>query len=228
MMLVLTLVSATAVRKFPFLLVGWLWFLGTLMPVIGLVHVGDQAMADHHTYLPGIGLFIMLMWGAATFLAGNRRRYLPAAWIAGALLLVLGGLSFRQAGYWHDSVTLFNHALAVTENNHLAHYNLGEALLEKGELAEAARHFRAAVSIRPTFDEAWTNLGVVLGMSGRHGEAIGAFRRALALNPQDADAHLNLGLASVMTGDMGQARLECRILEGLNPAYDQRLCGLVK
>lgn len=146
----LTGLAAWKARRSPWLLVGWLWFLGTLVPVIGLVQVGRQAMADRYTYLPFIGLFLAVVWGVAE-LAERRRDVLRAVLTVSSVLavLALAVMTRAQTRRWTDSVTLFQHALAVTEDNYLAHLGLAKALASQGDREGAAAQYRAALAIRP-------------------------------------------------------------------------------
>ncbi len=136
-------------RRRRYLPAGWLWFLGTLVPMIGLVQVGTQAMADRYAYLPFIGLFIMVCWLVADW---AERRHVATAWVGGvsiAVLLALAFVAHQQIGYWEDNVTLWTRALQVTKNNWVAEDNLGGALMEEGKLDAAIPHFRAAAAIYP-------------------------------------------------------------------------------
>lgn len=150
-------------RRSPWLLTGWLWFLGTLVPVIGLVQVGRQAMADRYLYLPSIGLFLALVWGIAEV---ARRRALRIA-ISAAALLALAIGTWRQTGTWKDSVTLYRHALAVTEDNYVAHVGLAKALTARQDWDGAAAQYRAALALRPEFREAQLGLDAVLRQADR-------------------------------------------------------------
>ena len=201
-------ITALAVRHGrgrPFLPVGWFWFLGMLVPVIGIVQVGAQAMADRYTYLPHVGLFLAAVWGSADLLQGVRRR-VPASAVAVALLCgVLLVLTRMQLGYWKDAATLFDHASEVTERNYLAENNIGVALEERGRLAEAESHYLAAIAYQPYYAEAHNNLGIVAARQGRLDEAMGHFRDALRLRPEVPDPHNNLGLALAQAGKVGDA-----------------------
>ncbi|TMB07957.1 MAG: tetratricopeptide repeat protein, partial [Deltaproteobacteria bacterium] len=178
-----TTVAIVHMRRRPYLLVGWLWFLGMLFPVSGVVQDGSQAMADHFTYLPLIGLFVMVAWGGQDLLA--RCPVPPPALKASALalLLALGCTTWRQVGYWHDSTRLFTHALEVTSANWLAHNNLGDALAREGKLEEATGHFAESVRLEPSNPDAHYNLGVALHRQGRPAEATLHYREALRLAP---------------------------------------------
>ena len=194
----LVAVSAMIVRftsRYQYLLVGWLWYLGTLVPVIGLVQVGEQSMADRYTYVPLIGLFIMVVWGVADMVQGWRRGLFVLKASATMLLLIIIVFSWLQASHWQNSIKLFGHALNVTSSNYLAHYSLGNALAQKGNLAEAINHYNQALRIRPYYAEAHNNLGNALALGGSLGEAIVHYRVALRIQPAYAEAHRNLGVA---------------------------------
>jgi tetratricopeptide (TPR) repeat protein len=204
-------------RRRPYLAVGWLWFLGTLVPVIGLVRAGDQAMADRFTYVPQIGLLVMAVWGTLE-LAGARRRALALA----AGVAVLGGcaaLTSVQLGYWRDSATLFSHALAVTRDNHVAHTNLGETLVREGRLAEAEAHFAEALRIRPAYAKAHVNYGMALAGRGERRIAVRHYAEAVRLDPSSAMAHYNWGLALAEQGALDDAIGHYREALRLDPSY---------
>jgi len=203
-------------RERPYLLAGWLWYLGTLVPVIGLVQVGEQAMADRYTYVPLIGIFVALSWLGWEAL-GRRDGRLAAA--ALPVLLLLGIVAHAQVRVWQDSVTLFRHALAVTENNHTAHLNLGMALAERGDLEEAVRQYRETLRIRPDYAHAHNNLGVALSRLGDERGAIEQYREALRLDPANAEAHYNLGQSLVAAGRTGPALERFREAVRLDPDY---------
>lgn len=181
-------------RTRPYLLVGWLWYLGTLLPVIGIVKAGDQAMADRFTYLPAIGIFLAATWAVADAAARDaraRRALLPAA-----VLVVLACLlaTRRQVSHWRDSVTLFEHALAVTSHNHLAHLNLAAALVERGDVAAGLEQARAAQALRPDDVKTLATLGTALARSGHGDEAESAYRRALRDDPDSVLAWLGIAV----------------------------------
>ena len=181
-------------RKHPYLPVGWLWYLGTLVPVIGLMQVGEQAQADRYTYLSLIGVFVMLVWGAGeTF---ERWRYRRQALGAGGFIVAaaLMGCASIQTSYWHNSESLWKHTLACTSENYVAQNNLGIALAAPGRSGEAIEHFKRAVEIKPDYAEAHNNFGLLLAERHRYAEATGHFQIALELEPDYADAHNNFGL----------------------------------
>jgi tetratricopeptide (TPR) repeat protein len=191
--------------RLPALLTGWLWYLGTLVPVIGVVQVGAYARADRFTYLPLIGLFIMAAWGAeALFPRASRWAPLPvAAAVATVLALAIAGAV--QVGYWRDDERLFGHALAVTERNWMVHGNLGATLLEQGRAEDARREFEQALAYHPGYALARLNLGLALVRLGRGGEAEGQFLEVLRQNPDDANAHFSLGQYLAAEGRLGDA-----------------------
>ena len=197
-------------RKRPYLLTGWLWYLVTLLPVIGIVQVGAQAMADRYTYVPLIGLFIIVTWCVADFAA-----WLPAprtglAIASGAALAALALCSFVQVGYWRNNVTLFEHALEVTSGNLLAHKNLGVELSSQGRYPEAIGHFTKAIEINPNDAELYYNIATALGAQGRLEEAIRMYSLALEADPENADALFNLGNAYSRQGRIEEA-VQCYV-----------------
>jgi hypothetical protein len=161
LLLAITAFTLWRARRSPWLLTGWLWFLGTLVPVIGLVQVGRQAMADRYLYLPSIGLFLAIVWGIAELV---KRR---AALAAGVVVLALAAGTWAQAGTWRDSVTLYRHALAVTRHNYVAHVGLAKAYVAQRNWNGAAEQYRAALALRPEFREARLGLDAVLRQAGR-------------------------------------------------------------
>jgi tetratricopeptide (TPR) repeat protein len=192
-------------RKRPYLLVGWFWFLGVLVPFIGLVQAGAQAMADRFAYVPLLGLFLALVWG--THEVAARRRYGLAALsaVAVAAAVLCAALTHRQISYWKDDESLFSRALAVTENNGLAQLNLGAALNVKGRFDEAIGHFKEAIRLSPGTANAYINLAYALAQKHRLGEAVQQYEAALRLNPGDAGVHNDLGLTLARQGRVEEA-----------------------
>lgn len=192
-------------RRFPYLVVGWLWFLGTLIPVIGLVKVGNFAMADRYTYIPLVGLFIIAAWGLPQLVA---RLSFKKVWLTPLVILlivVLMALTQQQVSYWKNSITLFEHALEVTSDNYMAHNGLGVALKNDGRPNEAISHYLKAIRIKPDFEEAHNNLGFVLLRKKENQRAIKHFLKALKIKPDYAAAHSNLGVALEKEGRIDEA-----------------------
>jgi hypothetical protein len=183
------------VRPYPYLAAGWFWFLVTLVPVIGLIQVGGQSMADRYTYIPVIGLFIMVAWGAADLTRNLQQQKVVLALLAGVAIIAATVLTWRQLGYWRDDISLFRHTLHVTTGNSYINYNLGVALAEKGDLDAAIREYLEAVRISPDFTEAHTNLGIAFARKGNLDAAIRELREALRISPNETIIQNALGLA---------------------------------
>ncbi len=215
-----TLLVIREARRRPYLPVGWFWFLGTLVPVIGLVQVGIQAMADRYTYVPLVGLFIMVAWGVPELL--HRWKYAHRALaVASIFVLVACAAAARnQVGYWKDNVALWTHTTEVTLNleNYRAHNALGMVLREQGRTEEAMKHFSEAVRIRPGFAEAQRNLGLTLANAGRTDEAITSLTAAARLEPESARAHGDLAFALSLQGRLDEAIAEYSEALRLDPS----------
>jgi len=220
-LLAITLAVALAYRR-RYLTVGWLWFLGTLVPMIGVVQVGTQAMADRYAYLPFVGLFILVCWLVADWAAQVHLSpvLLPSASVVALLALAL--VSYRQVGFWSDHITLWTHALAVTNHNWVAENNLGTALLKMGRMDDAIPHFRAAVALDPSDPSSTMNVGTYEQMHGNFPAAIELYRRAaqMARNPKvKARAYNNLAYACKDTGDLGDARKSLQSAVAVDPEF---------
>ena len=200
-----TTLALRLARRAPYFLFGWLWFLGTLVPAIGLVQVGAQATADRYTYVPLVGLFVATAWGLAALVATRpSTRYLVAAVAIGSLVVLIP-VTRAQVRTFSDNVSLFEHALAVTSDNCVAQNNLGLALMGRGRTDDAVAHYREALRIKPDYGEAHNNLAVALRELGRSDESVEQLKRALALDPESASAHVNLGNALVAQGEVAAA-----------------------
>jgi tetratricopeptide (TPR) repeat protein len=192
-------------RKLPFLTVGWLWFLGMLVPVIGLIQVGAQFMADRYTYLPLIGCFIILSWGGWELAS---KWHVQTGFLLPSVLLVLlstAALSRRQVGFWENSETLFSHCLEVTTDNYVLQDNLASALAEQGRVQEAKVHFLEALRIRPNDCFAFYNLGILLATQNQFAEAAPYLKNAVDLEPQLADVYGKLGYRLASEGKLAAA-----------------------
>jgi tetratricopeptide (TPR) repeat protein len=194
-----------ASHRRPYLGMGWLWYLGTLVPVIGLVQVGLQAMADRYTYVPLIGLFIMIAWGIPDILKGWRHRKTVFAVSAGLLLSVLAIVTWAQVQCWQNSIRLYKHTLKVTSKNSLIHYDLGVVMLRQGRYSDAITHLSESLRIEPDDAEAHNNLGIALVRQGKIQEAMVHYAEALRIKPDDAGTHNNLGVALARQGKIQEA-----------------------
>jgi tetratricopeptide (TPR) repeat protein len=206
-------------REHPYLTVGWLWFLGTLGPVIGLVQVGGAALADRYTYLPAIGVFIIVAFGVRDLVT---RFQFPKVAIAAAAALALAGclaLTENQLRFWHDSETLFAHALAVTKNNHVAHVNLGVVLEQNGKLDEALVQYRAAEQLAPELYHIHNNLGNLLDKLGHPREALIEYRKAVLLKPNLPSLHDSVGEILAELGRFDEALTQFNEAARLDSTY---------
>ena len=190
-------------RRRPYLAVGWLWYLTTLVPVIGFVPIGAHARADRYTYLPLIGLFIMTAWIIPGEMKMLRRRL---SWVAvGVVLGVLSFLAFIQTGYWRNDLTLFRHTLAVTEENYVAETLYATALMENGSFQEGMSHYQRAVAIKPNYEPAYFGMAAFFQKGGQYDNAIRCYRIFLAMDPGHVGAHQNIAAAYLATGQFPKA-----------------------
>ena len=213
-------------RARPYLAVGWLWYLGTLVPVIGLFQVGGQAMADRYVYLPLIGIYVAAAWGLRDLtsrkpaLAPILKICLPAA------LVALAVISWHQVDTWRTSRTLFEHALQVTRDNYVAHTHLGTVLNIANDVDGAESHYAEALRIRPDFADAHNALGIVFGKRRDLDRAAAQFERAIAVAPGHADAHYNLGLVYRSRGRLDDAAARFNEALRLRPDFAKAWVGL--
>jgi len=214
LLLVISLTVVWLGRRYAYLPVGWLWYLGILFPVSGIVaQSGTQAMADRYTYLSLIGLFIIVAWGVDDLFARYARLKLIPPFLGAAVVGLLMVLSWMQVQYWQDSVRLLTHAVAVTKNNASTYYNLGNVYSMDGRIPEALESYRQALRINPDYPDVYNSLGVILFRQGKTEDAIGQYREALKRDPAYAKAYFNMGVARVAQGRIAEA-LAC---------YDQAL-----
>jgi len=212
-----TLLAVRRARQLPFLATGWFWYLGTLVPVIGLVQVGAQSMADRYTYVPLIGLSVMAVWGLPELLGRVRHRRVMLAAVTAVVLSVLVLMARLQVGYWRNSLTLFSHALAVTPDNYLAHNNLGTALSRRGRWDEAMRHFRESQRINPEYTEASLNVRQLRRFLLY--ERIEKYRAMLKEAPDSESVRLDLGIALLEAGSAEEARAHFRAVLRIRPDH---------
>jgi protein O-mannosyl-transferase len=227
LLLICLTVLAIAVRKQrPYLITGWLWYLGMLVPVIGLVQVGWQGHADRYTYLPQIGLYIAGTWAFADLTASCRsRRVLLGA----AALLVIAALScsaWIQTSYWRDSETLFRHALAVTANNDVAENNLGIVFLRQGKVDQAISLLQAAVDLRPDNSPAHENLAKALLQKGQVADALVHYRKLLKLQPDNIEVHNIVGTALIQQGRIREGVEEWQKVLAIQPDNGNAMSNL--
>jgi tetratricopeptide (TPR) repeat protein len=218
----LAAVTAVAVltrRRFPWLLVGWLWYLGMLVPVIGLAQAGWQSMADRYTYLPHIGISLALVWTVAEFPAGWPFRRLVGGLAAAVLVGAMIVVAWRQTTFWQNSETLWSRALDCTSRNAVAHTGLGKVYQSQGRIAEAVRQYELAIEINPVHLQAHNNLGAILFQQGRLDEAIKHYQAAVRANPNYAKAHGNLGSCYYRQGKVNEAIAEYRLALKIDPNY---------
>jgi tetratricopeptide (TPR) repeat protein len=221
-----TVLVLRARGRYPYAAVGWLWYLGTLAPVIGLVQAGSQSRADRYTYIPMVGISIMLAWGAAE--AAERWRWGRPA-LAAAMVAVCSAwavVTWFNVENWRNSISLFQHAIDVTHDNYVAYNNLAVALRQAGEIDEAVSSFESAVRIQPQDAQARDNFGDALTAVGRADEAIPHLEEAIRLQPGFAKAHIDLASALIRSGRAAQAEAQYRAALRLQPASAEAHYGL--
>ena len=201
----LTLAAILWRRRRPYLLVGWFWFLGTLLPVIGLVQVGGQSRADRYTYVPLIGLFITVVWGVGELMAKGRRVKILCSILAGLVMGAMTILTWRQVSYWRNTTELFQHALKFDSGNHFAHYILAGEFSKKGEKVKSREHYLEALKIRPNDLKTHQNFAAALTNWGQFDAAIKLYQNALRLDPDNVRTLNNYGLALVKKGNYDEA-----------------------
>jgi tetratricopeptide (TPR) repeat protein len=226
---VILIVSYLVIREMrgrPYLAVGWFWYIGTLVPVIGIVQVGSQAMADRYTYIPLIGIFIMIAWGVPELLSRWKPRRIALAAAIGVVLVVLSYLTWTQVGYWRDGITLFGRAIEVVPENWLAYSNLGAALGQQGKTEEALTYQSEAIRIKPGYAEAHYNMAITLTSLGRKSEAINQYAETLRLKPDYVNARNNLGLLLAEAGRKEEAIAQYREALRVKPDYAEAMNNL--
>jgi len=230
-LLILAAISAvvfyTRLSK-PYLIIGWLWFLGAFVPVIGLVTTGGQAIADRYTYLPSIGISVMAAWGIAELFPGLRYQKSLLAVSAGAVIFALVIHTRTQVLFWRDSETLFEHTLAVTECNPVINNNLGVVLAEQGKYDLAVENYLKAIRYCPDYAEAYNNLAIAYSQIGRYDEVIQACKQAIKFKPDYAKAHYNLGSAYSKVGRYNEAIEAYMQAIKFEPDYAQTYCNLAR
>jgi Flp pilus assembly protein TadD len=214
-------------RRFPYLIVGWFWYLVMMLPVLGLVQMSYSVRADRYTYLSHIGLYLMLVWGAVDLTRGRAhlRQLLP---FAGLLLIALLVMQARiQASYWHDSEELWRYVLSKAPDNYVACVNLGVILEAEGQIDAAIEQYEKAERIEPRYTEAHNNLGSALGRRGRVSEAIAEYEKAVELVPDLPQLRSNLGAALARNGQLTEALIQFRKAIELSPNLAEAHSNLV-
>ena len=208
-------------KKHPYLITGWLWYLGTLIPVIGIVQVGSQSMADRYTYLPSIGLLIIFVWGTYELFGKLKLKPLYCYLFSGAIIVLLGSLTWLQVQHWQNSITLFEHTLSITKNNSVAHINLGSAYGTEKDFAKAIFHLKSAIVIKPNDPLALYNLGLVYQNAGNIAEAISYYKQATQAKPNYPEAFNNLGNCYQAQNNLPQAITSYETAIKLKPNYPE-------
>jgi tetratricopeptide (TPR) repeat protein len=222
-LVIISILTIRARKLHPYFPLGWFWFLISLFPVIGLIQVGSQAMADRYTYIPITGLFIMTAWGVSEVTGRLRHRQVILALLAGAVIAASSAATRVQIGYWRDSISLFQHTLQVTDNNHVIHYDLGLIYAARNELEKAELEFLSAISIKPYFSKAYNNLGSVYFAQGRLGEAEKYYKMGIAINPNNSEPYFNLGLLYNQRSNNADAERYYKMALAVNPLNEQAL-----
>jgi protein O-mannosyl-transferase len=215
-LVLITMAVIAFAKPRPYLAMGWFWFLGTLVPVIGLVQVGEQYMADRYSYIPLVGIFIALVWWISDVLATVPQRKVAISFAALVVLAMCVVGTRRQLGYWENSVKLFARTLELTTDNPTAQYNLAQALSVRGYLKQSVPHYEEALRVRPNYPEALNNLGFTRALLGQLVEATNYYEKVLKVAPRSASAHLNYGFALLNLGKPEEAatRFQTALKEG--------------
>jgi tetratricopeptide (TPR) repeat protein len=221
MMLIITITAFVILRvkRLPYLVVGWLWYAIILLPVIGIVQVGNHAMADRYTYLPLIGISVGLAWGVPFLFVGRhlQKNIVPSLTIV--FLLLLTFLSWQQCRYWKNSIRLFTHVLRVTKDNYIAHGSLGIALSKEGKIKESIDHYNKAISIRPDYYKPYDSRGFAYDTLGRYQQAIEDFSAAIHLNPDHVVSYNNRGASYDKSGQHQKALEDYNTAIRMKPDY---------
>ena len=203
----------------PYLLTGWFWYLGTLVPVIGIVQAGNQAMADRYTYIPLVGLFIMIAWGTYDLAHKLPQHKIVLSLAAIAVLAALSAAAWEQIGYWNNNIVLYEHAIAATSGNYLAHHQLGVFFVDQRKIKEALPHFSEALRIKPDFALAHIGLGNALMLQGKLAEAEGQFREAIRIGPPLPETYLGMGTLMQTRGKTDEGIAYLRKALEIDPSY---------
>ena len=219
----ITIISIRLIKKAPYFAVGWFWYLGTLVPVIGIVQAGGQAMADRFAYIPLIGIFIIVAWGVPELISKWHYKKKVLSVSAGIIIPLLLVTTWWQVSHWKNSITVYKHAIRVTEKKYptfsVIHNNLGIPLFADRKNEEAIYHLKMAIKLRPSYDEAHYNLGIALFSDQKNKDAISHYKMAINLNPNYTDAHFNLGIALFSDRKNEEAIAHLKMAIKLRPNY---------
>jgi Tfp pilus assembly protein PilF len=219
LLIVVSIAVIWKAKKFPYLMTGWLWYVGTLVPVIGIVQVGLQARADRYTYLPLIGLFIMVTWGISELSKNWRHRKEVLSSSSAVILICFSIVTWTQVAYWQNSITLNEHALKVTANNFIVYNNCGIAYSNLGNYSQAIADYDKAIEIRPNYTEAYYNRGISYWHLGNKIQALRDFDRAIEINPNFAEIYYARGNVYAALGNYRQALRDFDMAIEINPKY---------
>ena len=214
----MTFLACWKISRFPFVFVGWFWFLGSMIPMIGIIQVGYQSMADRYAYLPFIGLYILLAWLCAELFKKHTKVLIAICLVWAGLLM---SLTFQQVGYWKNNSSLFEHAIQVTDRNYVAYQYLAQVKMDNGELDAALNHLSKALAINPDDPKAHATLGNLYAKRGELILAIESFKYALKLNPKISEIYNNLGVMYYHLGDFAEAIRHYQMALELNPDYSK-------
>jgi len=227
-LVLITIVVIWYSKRLPFLVTGWLWYLITLLPVIGLIQIGQHSVADRYTYLPLTGIFVSMVWGLPLLFDRWQHRNLFLGGIAACTIAVLITLTTVQIRYWKNSETLFKHTLLVTEGNWVMHCNLGLVYLNQGRIDEAVWHFNQSIKAKPSYSLAYLNLGAAYVTSNQFDKAVDAFNWSLKFDPASPKAHYGLGVAYLGLGKRDLAWVEYQELKESGFSYAEGLLEMIK
>jgi tetratricopeptide (TPR) repeat protein len=203
LIIVISVTVIVMVKRLPYLFVGWMWYVITILPVIGIIQVSlimPYSMADRYHYLPSIGIAVMLAWGITFLIKREDTRKKILLPVSIAALSIMAVLTWQQCGYWRNSASLFSHALQVTKDNYFAHNSLGTDLFQNGKLEEAMYHYNEAIRLNPNATDFYNNRGICYFALGQPQSAVEDYNKAVTLNPKFADAYYNRGVAYVKLG----------------------------
>ena len=219
LLMLITIIILRKAKRVPFAAVGWFWYLITLVPVIGILQTGIHAYADRFTYIPLIGISIIIAWGVPELIKRFTLNFKYLAVVGLILIISLAFVTRTQVSYWKDSITLFEHALAVTQNNYMMHYNLATTLEDNGDFDKAIYHYNNTIEINPSHLDARNNMGSILASQGKKEEAMNQFNKIISIDPKFYKAYYNIGLVMVLDKNINDATKYFKKALQMNPKY---------